>query len=306
MPAPQWKRQPSPCPPPGVYEGVDSDTYHAWDAVNASMLKQAGLDRGTRSWAKVHHYLTGPLELSGGHMYLGRAWHAALLEPEDYAARAVVLDSVVRPSTGKENKLSESAAPEVWAAAQNQCPGCYVLSDDMAATVRGMTDTARRHERVKTLLGLESRRELSLVWDDEETGLRCKCRLDWWIDGGAERGTVVDLKSTRDARPWSFNRDVERLGYFFSLAFYGEGVRRHLSSIAPNFVLIAQEKEAPFDLRIYELHSLYIELGRVLFRDMLHQFARCYIAGAWTGYPSETLDLVPSPHLLAGYPEITQ
>ena len=87
-------------------------------------------------------------------------------------------------------------------------------------------------------------REIAIVWDDPETGLRCKARIDFVSE--YDGWTVVgDLKSSINAAPKQWARAVANYGYHRQAAFYLDGC----NAISPHdrlFAWIIQEKDDPF------------------------------------------------------------
>nr|WP_237029017.1 PD-(D/E)XK nuclease-like domain-containing protein [Phaeobacter porticola] len=61
--------------------------------------------------------------------------------------------------------------------------------------------------------------ELSCYWIDEETGLLCRCRPDWW----RHDGKIVDLKSALDASEEGFSKSIAGWSYYKQDPFYLDG-----------------------------------------------------------------------------------
>ena len=65
-------------------------------------------------------------------------------------------------------------------------------------------------------------KEVTLRWQDKETGLEVKARLDTY---DRPRAIVGDLKSTNDAGPWAFAGSIAKFRYHVQCALYLEGLR---------------------------------------------------------------------------------
>ena len=259
-------------PKPGIYPHVPFDEYLAWDALNASTMKHVGK---SPAHAKVEiDYPRPPTKDTDA----GDAAHCGLLEPERLHA-----DFAVRP-TGIDRRTKEGKA--TWAKFVAENEGKTIIETrehwDM---ILGMREAGKRHPVFAELVANAKHREVSIVWEDESTGLLCKARPDllttykgWTVCG--------DLKTTRDARPWSFARDVASYGYHNSAAHYLDG----LAALAPRerrHMIAAVEKARPFAIRIYELTDSSIEQGRQENRVRMATWAECLKTGIYPAYSEE-------------------
>lgn len=311
---PTSKRQPRVAPKPGIYPDVPNPEYHAFNAVNASLLKEAGLERGQESWAKVRTWLDGDFEYPTHALHFGSLYHMRILEPEVYREVGIEVEKVKNPKTNRNNNISETASEQAWRIADEQNPGKVVVAPGDMDRIEGMTAALKRHPRIAEMLHLPARREVVLIWDDDETGLRCKARIDWAIglDDPGRKGVMVDAKSCQSALPRPFERQFANYGYYLSLGFYAMGWRVYGMDV-PEIVVIAQEKKAPYDVRIYRVHEQYIELGMVHARHLLNGYANCIarqhrgdpVHEAWPGLPESDEWLIAFDWQLQKFPEVT-
>lgn len=178
---------------PGIYRNMPDVEYHAADAVNRGSVVQYAADPA--EWA------AGKEASDADALRFGRAVHTAVLEPELYDPSVVAIKST-STKTFKE-ALSEHA-------------GRLVLTEDEFDQVGHMARAVREHEGAQALLsGGET--EVSYFWEDGETGLLCKARLDY-----RGRGYAVDLKTT--GNPVSaFSKSVYSYDYDIQAAFYLDG-----------------------------------------------------------------------------------
>lgn len=123
--------------------------------------------------------------------------------------------------------------------------------------------------------------EVSLFWDDPETGVACKGRLDYWH----RSGVVVDLKSTgRTADPRRVDRLAYDLGWHQQAAHYSAGVEV-VTGARPRFIHVVLEVDAPHFVAVVELDDEYLELGRQDVRLATDAYAACLAADDWPAYP---------------------
>ncbi len=242
-------------PHDGVYLGVPAEKYFGWEAVSNSKLS-----RYARLPALAHVPMPDAPNLA-----LGRAVHCAVLEPVKFVVS-------YRPFN--------SARPKKALREQFDIDGVTGLSMAAYEEIRAMAASVRRHPSAALLLS-EGEAEVSLVWTDEETGLRCKARVDWLGEIAA-----VDLKTTKDASPSGFSRAVANYRYHVQQVHYLAGCEA-LGLPASDFVFVAVEKTEPYPVACYQLSDAAAGTGHRLWRRDLTAFADCKKSGRWPAYSDE-------------------
>ena len=299
------KRHPLTAPEPGVYRGIPSEQYHQFDAVSASTLKQAGLNRFERCWSKVRFYLDEKLDLPTYAMYFGSAVHAALLESDTSAI--VEVEKFKNPDTGRDNKIGPVTPPKTLIACQNAHPGQMIVGLGDLERIETMVAKAECHPRVGELLDLQSERELTLIWDDDLTGLRCKGRLDWWIPPGKEyRGILVDYKTTAAVTQRRFEGVVMDMGYYVSLSLYRRGIVALGLDSDPAIRIVSQEANAPHDVRLWFMDEWLEKIGDRQVTELLEGYAGCAESGHWPGFRTEDECIVAPLWMMEQFREITE
>ena len=299
------KRHPLTPPEPGVYRDIPSHQYHQYDAINASTLKQAGLNRMERCWSKVRWYLDEKLDLPTYPMYFGSAIHAAMLEGD--TSKIVEVEKFKNPDTNRDNKIGPSCPPKTLLACQNEYDGAMIVADGDLEKISEMVAKAKAHPRVGELLDLNSERELTLIWDDDLTGLRCKARLDWWIHPGKEhRGILVDYKSTAAVSRRRFESVCLDMGYYISQRLYRQGIITLGLDDDPAIRFVSQETAAPHDVRIWYMEEWLEKIGDRQVAELLTGYAKCMESGEWPGFPTSDECLVAPLWLMEQFREITE
>lgn len=193
-----------------------------------------------------------------------------------------------------------------------------ILTHEQWAQVHAMRDAVLSHAAGRALMTAPGRAERSVYWIDEETGVLCRCRPDWWrLDG-----ITVDVKTTEDASPEGFARSIGRYSYHMQAAFYIDGMTAAINHLvaqnkdaafpqklppAPkDFLFLAVEKAAPYAPAVYALDQAAIEIGRAEYRQLLRIYAECLRTNNWPGYGQKIQNIsLPewqlrnSAHLLA-------
>ena len=249
---------------------ITNADYHADPAVSASHLKEA-MRSPYHYWARYLDPNRKPVEPTAA-MRLGSLVHTAVLEPDELLQRY----GVCGPRNTKAGKeQAERMAAE----------GLESVSESDMALALGMAASVRNHPAAAALLA-KGKAEQSFWWDDLPTGLRCKCRPDWY-----QGSTIVDLKTCQDAGPAAFARSVASFGYHVQAAHYLAGLHG-----AERFVFIAVEKTAPYAVAVYELDAAAMAAGRTMRDNALDVIATCRAADSWPGYGDTSVQMLSLPN----------
>lgn len=261
------------CPAPGLYENVPAEDYFAWDAVSNSRLNLL------RKSPK--HYQFGFVESTGA-MLLGTLVHSGVLEPLSIAKRYVFMpDYSNHPEnvTGNGDR-SFSSATKFVKSMQETFRRLHhdkeIVSEEQYNQMVGIATSLTENDIARQLLR-DGKSEVSLVWDDPLTGLRCKARADW-----LKPGVMVDVKTTMDAA--EFERSIVRYGYHRQMAFYQRGLKMHGIDVMPWIICV--EKSAPFGCRCAPMEDAALKIGAKEIDGLLCQLVECQESNCWPGYPN--------------------
>lgn len=151
--------------------------------------------------------------------------------------------------------------------------------------VTDMADAIRRHPIASALFAPGSGRpEQSLFWRDEPTGIMRRARVDWLPNRRDGRLIVPDYKTTVSAHPEAIARSVETYGYHQQAAWYLDGIRALDLDEKPAFLLVFQEKTAPYLITVVELDMVALRIGAAKNRRALDTYRSCVESGQWPGY----------------------
>jgi hypothetical protein len=264
---------------PGLHPGVSDEAYHCRIK---GMASKSVLDMIARAPAVYAAWLAGAESEPTEAMRLGSATHCALLEPDRF-----VRAYAVEPQWGDLRKTANKEARAGWLA---EHVGATPLKADDAAMIAGMVAAVRAHPLLHSVFE-DGESELVVRWQDGDSGLECKARLDRYV---RKFGLIFDLKTTQDASPDAFRRSVSNFRYHAQAAMYLDGVTA-CSCPAESFLLIAVEKSPPHLVGVYALDAEAMQFGRRAVRRDLTTMAGCLERDEWPGLPDGivTLDLPP-------------
>ena len=238
--------------------------YQAIDAVNFSSLKALKV-----SPLQYQHDQKNP-RAETAFFRVGRAIHAYILEPETFAQRFARFTGKVR--RGKE-----------WEAFKEANASADILSDDEWESAIGSARAVLAHP-VASKIVKGGFRESVLTWTDEETGLKCKARLD------LVSSRIVDLKSAARIGRHQFAAAAARLLYHGQFAFYADGAAANGIELAGDPSMVVVQSEPPHDVIAYRLPPQVVEAGRAEYRALLEKLRDCREADSWPGVAPDTLE----------------
>lgn len=268
-----------------VVLGMSNGDYHSADGISKS-----GLDLIAKSplhyWAA---YLDPKREprVETPAMITGTAIHTAVLEPERFAAEYRVEPAV--------NKRTNDGKAQLEAfVADCEANGHTPITVKDLEICNNISEVVRAHYTAKQLLS-KGVAETSMFWEDETTGVLCKCRPDWIADSNI----LVDLKSTVDASPAGFAKSAFNYRYWVQAAWYLDGIENATGNRPDGFVFVAFEKEPPYACGFYYASDDMIEAGRAEYRRLLDLYADSLKHQNWRGY-SPALEPLEMPTWFKG------
>ena len=263
---------------PGVYHNVSFEEYCQWPYVNNSSLGPA-----IRSSEHYACGLTSPRK-DAAHYRFGHLTHTGQLEVMQLMERYIIWPDfetqVLRENEHANLTLPKSKQKAVKAPKQTKrfkelreefeaevAPREPVEASEFEAMKRVVV-AITQNERADEYFNRGGDVELSIVWDDEATGLRCKARLDHYNEK-AKRAT--DLKTTIDAM--GFSRSLQKFGYDRQAAFYSDGCRA-VGLDVEEFCFVVVEKDPPYGVLAAPIDQVSVEAGRIKYKQALRNVQR--------------------------------
>lgn len=281
---------------PGVYPDISNEDYHGGPGISNSGL--GDILRSPWHYYSRHLDPNRPKPTEKDWQLVGNLAHCAILEPEEFEKRYVVLpsDAPRRPSEIQRNAKKPSAATiqaiEWWDEWTARTAGATTITPEQRDAALRQSAAVRALPDVAEALA-SGRSEVSAYWVDDATDALCKCRPDWVHTAGA--GVVLlDVKTTEDASPAGFARSIMRYGYHRQAAWYSDGYALASGTRVLAFVLVAVEKEWPYAACAMMLDDASLDLGRRSYRRALDTYAECLARNEWPSY-SSAIELVSLP-----------
>lgn len=151
-----------------------------------------------------------------------------------------------------------------------------------------MADALASHATAMRLL-TGGQAEVYALAADPATGVMRRAWIDYLTDTVA-----TDYKSAASVEPGSFAAAVARYGYHQQAAWTLD-LLADLGHPADAFAFIAQEKEPPYLVEVYDLDEDAIARGRELNRRALERFRDCMDSDLWPGYTAREFTTLSLP-----------
>lgn len=273
----------------GLHTGVSFSDYLGWNAASNSRLSKL-----RQSPAHLRSFLNEPPDQTTA-MLVGKATHAAVLEPDMFGERYVA-SGRCNFRTKKGSRCSYNGqyllhtgewacSTHVKQVSEDEVKDdVVVLTGDQVDMIHLIRKAVWSHKSARALLSAEGQVEVSGFWKDPEAGVHVKMRPDKLSE---PFGACIDLKTTQDASRVTFERrDIYGRGYYRQGGLYVEGLK-NLGSPIRHYIIIAVEKEPPYATATYRLTDGALDAGWEHSRALLKLYAKCVEEEDWPGYPDE-------------------
>ena len=256
---------------------LSNEDYHARPEISSSDVK-AVASKSLAHWK-------GKVWKDSSAFALGSAVHALVLEPEK--------NLVIR---GPEDRRGNKWKVDKLAA---DIDGKILLTEGDYDLAQAIAAPLINHEVVKGFISQpDFVAEGSFFATDPVTNVKIKCRPDGFVPSS---GVVFDIKTTRDASPDGFPREIRSYNYDLQAAFYLRCLRA-AGYDANTFIFVCVEKEAPYAVCLHALTDRYLEAADLRVTETLEKIHRAEAAGVFqTGWP--LINHCDLPHWQTAEPE---
>lgn len=259
----------------GIHDDVPELDYHADPALSASGAKTLLHSPARFAWERENGTKASDA------MDLGTLVHTLVLRSRDKRL-------VVCPFDSMRTKAAQEWAEQM--AAERR----IVVTHKQVRQAIAIAKAVRAHPLAGAIF-TDGRPEVTLVWDDPETGVRMRGRIDW-----LRANAIVDLKTVGrygGSELGMFGRQAANLDYPMSAANYVAGVAALTGETLP-FITVTVEVEPPYFITVgvYDEADLLEGHGRM--REAIEEFARRSESGVWIDPPQ--IETIPIPGWYAG------
>jgi len=272
---------------PGIHHDISIQEYHR----NREWISATGLKHAKRSMQDLRYYLDGGYDsLTGSHFDFGNAFELALLDADAFLREVAIMptqkwieDALAGNQKLVNAKLS-TAYQESLKKFKEAHAGKYIINDvgsESLETLQAMLESCRRNPWISSMIQ-NIQYQASLCWIDPETGIQLKTRPDICK---ISKNIVVNLKTTTNASPEVFNRELAK--YDYPLQAVTEIIGVEATGLMPKvdkYFWLVVEKEAPYHVQLYEFDQSDIAHVKQEFYFLLSRIRLAMDSGEWKGY----------------------
>lgn len=240
---------------PGIHKNISDDVYFSLPYLSKSRLCEFK--------KSPEHYLKSftedEREISDG-LRFGSAFDAYLFDRKRFDKDFYVsppCETILKSGTNKGNKCGKQAKSRhagMWCCGTHasgqadRVPPERVITSEEFALFQPMVNSINAHPKAREIVKQTTSSQVVLIWDDPETGLRCKAKLDGFsmFNGGV----IWDLKTCRDHRSYIFGKDAgeEGFDYYLQDAHYSAGMyelekKDNENASMRDFIFLAVDKK---------------------------------------------------------------
>ena len=211
----------------------------------------------------------------------GSALHCLILEGEEAFAARYGASSAPRNGTkariawDQDNPQAIPLSPKIWDEVHAQKEAFYKNASN---TIRNLLEGGTA--------------EISIFWQDPQTGLSCKARPDYLRPDDI----IVDLKTTQAGDPNGFRHEIYKYKYYWQAAFYLRGLTCAYKEAGSNrkakrFIFVTVEKTPPYEVGAYEIDQEFIGRGQAEIDQALSNYKECLENNIWPGYAEKIVTI---------------
>lgn len=264
----------------GVYDNITNEQYHSEkDYISRSSMLD--FDKSAYTYWAKHINPDRPIRESTPAMEFGTMIHTAILEPKEFnkiyslLPPKVLLKDVGRVAYEAFKAISENIEKN------NQIP----LDVDTYNRVISIKEKIQSSKEAMQLIN-EARIENSFFWQDEHSGLNLKCRPDI-----LHENMIVDLKTTSNASPRHFQREMVDYGYHIQFAMIRDAVEIVEGRRINNCINIVVETKYPYNMAIYIIDEFALEEGQIKYKQLCLDLKNAIEENKWADYGIQTISL---------------
>lgn len=229
-------------------------------------------------------------------LILGKAAHCLILGDEVFAENFAYVpdDAPKRPTSvqianfERDRKWSPAAQEGGiwWAKFDAEANGRSLLTAEQVTRIGYMAENLAANPLCVELLKADLV-EISMIWQDEITGLWLKSRPDCIPSNGFDFSDLKTIAPKGSDLALACQRSITDYGYYVQMAMAVEGAERVFGTTAQECALVFTQTTEPYDCLPIRIDEETLYLGRVLLRHGINAIARGLETGDWPGIGRE-------------------
>ena len=301
---------------PGVYR-ISMAWYHsqccAGPSVSSSGLRKIYNESPYAFWWQSEFNPDRPEKTESPALALGKAAHALILGedhfdsmfaflPEDAPRRPTATQVAAFERDGEWSKAAAAGA-DFWTKWDEANAGKTIITGDMVRKIRRMAANINDNPAaVEVLRG--SLTELCLIWQDEQTGVWLKSRIDHIPDNGADYADLTTFAPQTKELKRAVHRAITDNDYPMQMGLAQIGSRIVLGTEATDCVLVMAQSTEPHCVLPIRLDEEVLYWARTRVRSAINTFAECLKADHWPQPVEGLMEYTIPPSLTEKFEEM--
>lgn len=246
-------------------------------------------------------------------LILGRAAHALILGDEVFDEHFIFVPEGApqRPTKTqiaafeRDGEWSENAAPRAkfWEDFDKRASGRLLLKEEQVQKIQYMSENLAANPLAVEVLTSQLV-EISLIWEDPQTGIWIKSRPDCLPSNGYDFGDLKTFAPKGANLILSAQRAITDHGYAMQMALAAMGAEAVLGTTAERCALVFIQSSEPYEVIPISLNEDAMEWGRIMCRHGINKMHECLQTGEWPGIGAEAVTYGIPPTLMDRLVEI--
>lgn len=303
---------------PGAYR-MSMEWYHSQGVCPGPSVSSTGLRKIALQspWAFWRTWNGNPDRLpekeQSDSLILGKAAHALILGDEVFDDKFIFVPEGApqRPTATqiaayeRDGEWSENAYPRAtfWEAFDAKAAGRHLLSPEQLEKITYMAESLAANPHCVELLKSDLI-EVSMVWQDEITGIWVKSRPDCIPTNGADYSDLKTFAPKGADLKLAAQRSMTDFGYPMQMALAVMGAEQVFGTTASECALVFLQSTEPYECLPIRIDADSLYWARVLCRHGLDMMARCLEANDWPGVGVEMITYSYPPSMLHRFAEL--
>lgn len=214
---------------------------------------------------------------------LGSLVHCLALDKEKLTKDFQLLDLTEMPEPEKDFRTKVNR--EWKNSILENANGKTVIDSNMMEQAKNMANSLYEDDEARRLLQEGKEFEKEFKWKYQ--GIQCH-----GIKDISNEEFIAELKTTRNAEPWKFQRDLFSFGYYRQGGMYldGEMKGNFVGDPHKRFYFIAVESVEPYGVSVHELDAEVITFGVSEYRNLLTQLKECIESDYFPSYQHRNIN----------------
>lgn len=272
---------------PGIHTDISIESYHA----DKTWISATGLKHSAASMAQYKYFLDGGYDDDNKpHFSFGNAFELALLDTKGFEEKVAIAQTEIwkHDALAEKPDLKVPANSKSYQDAKKAFEAAnadkYIIPDvgkESFETIEEMMKSCYRDQWIQELIK-NINYQNTLCWIDPVTQLQMKTRPDICK---INKNVIVNLKTTTDASPSAFSRELASYDYPLQAVVEIEGaIRTGLMELVEKYFWLVVEKQAPYNAVLYNFEISDWQTYQDSYKFLLSRIKRCMESGIWPGY----------------------